>query len=365
MVQDENLPREKPITGALQKKAPSPDGSSLPKDYSTLWKKAFDASPDMISILDNRHRIISVNKAMAGAMRCTPLEARGQPCFQLLHRQDRPPLSCPHHALLEDGLEHHSEVYEERLNKWLLVSVVPLFSEDDHLMGSIHIARDITGQKQVEQALRESEERFRHLSEATVEGVLISRGSTIVTTNSMLSEMMGYTMEEVRGMNLLKFIAPEDRRRLIDYLRSGSIGVNEFRCIRKNGTIFPVEAHSKVIAYQGEMVFQTAIRDLTQQKRDEDQRLIHAKTLGMLELAGAIGHEFNQPIMALQGFLDIVQTKFTETEDISAYLEKMRRQIQRLSSLTRKLRLITQYRTKDYAGGETIIDIEKAASKGS
>lgn len=356
---------EKPITGAEPMEMPSLDGFNLPKDFSALWQAAFDASPDLISILDNQHRIVSVNKAMGQAMQCTPLDARGKHCFQLLHRQDRPPLSCPHHALLEDGKGHHSEVYEERLNKWMLVSVVPLFSNSGQLMGSIHIARDITGQKQMEQALRESEERFRHLSEATVEGVFLSRGSRIVTTNRVLSEMMGYTMEEVHGMSLLKFIAPEDRRKLVKQLRTGRAGVYQFRCIRKDGTIFPVEAHSKVIAYQGNMVFQTAIRDLTQQKHDEEQRLIHGKTLGMLELAGAIGHEFNQPLMALQGFIDIVQAKFSGTKDISPYLDKMRLQIHRMSSLTRKLGHITQYQTKHYAGGETIIDIEKAASKRS
>lgn len=357
--------RDKPITGKAPIKTPSPDGFNLPKDFSAPWQAAFDASPDMISILDNQHRIVSVNKAMGQAMQCTPSEARGRHCFQLLHRQERPPLSCPHHALLEDGKGHHSEVYEERLNKWLLVSVVPLFSDAGELMGSIHIARDITGQKQVEQALRENEERFRHLSEATVEGVFLSRGSRIVTTNRVLSEMLGYTMEEVRGMSLLKFIAPEDRRSMVKHLRTGRTGVYQFRCIRKDGTIFPVEAYSKIIVYQGSMVFQTAIRDLTRQKYDEQQRLIHGKTLGMLELAGAIGHEFNQPLMALQGFIDIVQAKFSGTGDISPYLAKMRLQIQRMSSLTRKLGHITQYQTKHYAGGETIIDIEKAASKGS
>jgi signal transduction histidine kinase len=92
--------------------------------------------------------------------------------------------------------------------------------------------------------------------------------------------------------------------------------------------------------------------------------MIHGKMLGMLELAGAIGHEFNQPLMALQGFIDIVQTKFPENKAISSYLNKMRQQIHRLSSLTRKLGHITKYQTKDYAGGETIIDIDKAASKG-
>jgi PAS domain S-box-containing protein len=365
MAHDRNLPRKNQIAGASQKATPSLEGFSLPKNVSALWQQAIDASPDMISILDNQHRIISVNKAMAAAMQCTPLEAIGRYCFQALHQLDRPPLACPHTALLEDGKGHHSDIYEERLNKWMLVSVVPLFSDDGELLGSIHIARDITSQKQVEQALRESEERFRHLSEATAEGVLLSRGSRIVTTNRVLSEMMGYTMEEMRGMSLLQFIALEDRRRLIDYLRSGGPGVYEFRCIRKDGTVFPVQAHSKIIAYQGNMVFQTAIRDLTQQKLNEEQRLIHGKTLGMLELAGAIGHEFNQPLMALQGFIDIIQTKFPETEAISAYLDKMRQQIQRLGSLTRKLGHITHYRTKDYAGGETIIDINKAASKRS
>jgi PAS domain S-box-containing protein len=364
MAHDRNQPQKTPITGKPQKETRSLDNFSREKHFSALWQQAFDASPDMVSILDNQHRIVSVNKAMAEAMQCTPLEARGRHCFQLLHRQDRPPLSCPHHALLEDGKGHHAEVYEERLNKWLLVSVVPLFSGDGALIGSIHIARDITDQKHIEQALRESEERFRHLSEATVEGVLLSRESRIVTTNRVLSEMMGYSVKEMRGMSLLKFIAPEDRQRLIDHLRSGSTGVYELRCIRKDGTVFPVEAHSKVIAYQGSMVFQTAVRDLTQQKHNEEQRLIHGKTLGMLELAGAVGHEFNQPLMALQGYIDIVQAKFAESETIHSYLEKMRQQILRLSSLTRKLGHITKYRTKDYAGGETIIDIDKAA-KGS
>jgi PAS domain S-box-containing protein len=365
MAHDRDLSPDISSTGKPQKKVRSLDRFSLPNDLSMLWKQAFDASPDMISILDNRHRIFSVNKAMAEAMQCTPLEARGRRCFQMLHRQDHPPLACPHHALLEDGKEHHSEVYEERLNKWMLVSAVPLFSDNGELMGSIHIARDITSQKQGEQALRESEERFRHLSEATVEGVLLSCDSRIVTTNHVLSEMMGYSMAEMRGMSLLRFIAPEDRQRLTDYLRSGSTGVYEFRCIRKDGTAFPVEAHSKVITYKSSMVFQTAIRDLTQQKRNEEQRLIHGKTLGMLELAGAVGHEFNQPLMALQGYIGIVAAKFAETEAICSYLDKMRQQIQRLGSLTRKLGHITKYRTKDYAGGETIIDIDKAASRES
>jgi PAS domain S-box-containing protein len=360
---DRDLSPERLQTGKSVTETHSSNTSEPPMDFSRLWQQAFDASPDMISVLDSQHRIVAVNKAMAETLHCPPSNARGRYCYQLVHGENRPPLFCPHRALLEDGQQHHSEIYEERLNLWLLVSVVPLCGDEGELLGSIHIARDITAQKQAEQALRESEERLRHLSEATAEGVLLSHGSRILTTNNVLSEMIGYPMEEVQGMSLLRFIASEDRQRLIDYLRSGRTEVCEFQCVRKDGTVFPVAAHSKIIAFKGGMVYQTAIRDLTQQKSNEQQRLIHGKTLGMLELAGAVSHEFNQPLMALQGYLDIVRAKFPETDSVTPYLDKMRLQIHRLGSLTRKLRHIIRYRTKGYAGGETIIDIDKSASK--
>ena len=332
-------------------------------DFPALWQQAYNASPDMISILDTRHRIVSVNRAMAKALQRTPAEARGHYCYQIMHHSENPPLACPHRALLEDGREHHAEIYEERLNQWLLVSVTPVYGENDRLIGSIHIARDITRQKQAEQALRESEERLRHLSEATMEGVLLSEESRIIAANGVLTEMVGYSMEEVRGMNLFKFIVPQDRHRLIHAIRNNLTGVYEFQCIRKDGTVFPIEARTRAITYKGSMVYQTAIRDLSEQKRIEQQRLAHEKMQGVLEMAGAVCHEFNQPLMALQGFIDILQAKASDHETLSGPLYKMRQQIHRLSDLTRKLMRIARYETKAYARGEKIIDIDQAASE--
>ena len=344
-------------------RTPTSGGKPPGREFSTLWQQAYDASPDMISILDVRHRIISVNKAMAKAMQCSPSKAKGRHCFELLHESDQPPAACPHRDLLADGKEHQSEIYEQRMNLWLLVSVTPLYDDDNALMGSIHIARDITRQKQIEQALRESEERFRHLSEATMEGVLLSEDSNIIAANKVLTEMVGYSMEELRGMNLLKFIVPKDRNRLIRYLRNGRSGIYEFQCVRKDRTVFPIEAHSRAITYKGGMVYQTAIRDLTEQKRIEQQRLAQEKMQGVLELAGAVCHEINQPLMALQGFIDIVRARTANSGAIDKHLEKMREQIDRMGVLTRKLMNITKYETKAYAGGEKIIDIDQAASK--
>ncbi|MCP4046722.1 MAG: PAS domain S-box protein, partial [Gammaproteobacteria bacterium] len=301
------------------------------------WQQAFDASPDLISIHDIHHRILFANKAMAESAGCSTLDAQGRQCYQLLHQSDCPPFGCPHNALLEDGQEHRSEIYEDRLNIWLLVSVTPIYNAAGELTGSIHIARDITHLKQIEQALRESEERYRQLSEATLEGVLLSAESRILATNKVLADMLGYSMEELPGMRLVKFVAPKDRERLIRYLKDRQTGVYEFLCIKRDGTTFPVETHSRSVTYKGRIVFQTAIRDLTEQKLAEKEHISHERLQGVLEMAGAVCHELNQPLMALTGYMEILELKLENDDPMGDKLVKMSKQMVRIQEITRKL----------------------------
>ena len=332
------------------------------QDFLSLWASAFNASPELISILDNRHRIAAVNDAMARAMGCSAQDAKGKHCYELLHLSDRPPLACPHKAMLEDGNPQQAELYEENIDQWLYISVTPLKNAKGELLGSIHIARNITAQKRIEQALRESEERFHHLSEATMEGVLLSEGATIIAANQVLADMMGYKPGELPGRHLVDFIAPHDRERLNHYLRNRLTGVHELDCIRKDGSIFPIEAHSKAVSYKNSMVYQTAIRDLSQQKSIEQERARRERLQGVLEMAGAVCHEINQPMMALYGYMDIFSKRASREDPLTESIAKMAQQLQRIEQITQKLMRITAYKTKDYAGGDTIIDIDQAAS---
>lgn len=330
-------------------------------DFSRLWQMAFDATEDMISVLDMGHRIIAVNKAMADAMGCTPDEAVGRSCYNLVHRAENPPMACPHKALLEDGQAHRSEIYDEGLDMWMQISVTPLYDSNQELAGSIHISRDITPLKRSEQAHRESEERYHHLSEATREGVLLSADSTIIATNRVLADMMGYRVKEMIGMNMLKFVAPNHRDRLIRSLRDRRAGSHNYDCIRKDGTIFSIEAHSRAISYKGGMIYQTAIRDLTEQIRIEKERRQHERMRGVLEMAGAVCHEINQPLMALQGFMELLSSRRQMKDDTGTHLSRMNEQVERIKTLTRKIMNITKYETKDYVGGEKIIDIDQSS----
>lgn len=361
MKNDPNLRHQIPKTTDT-KIDPAPSGLvAAMGDSDRIWQIAFDASPDMIAILDTEHQILAVNSAMAKAMGCSPEQARGHRCYNLFHKSDGPALACPHRALLEDGKTHQSEIYEERLDTWMLVTVKPLYNRDKVLVGSIHIARDITQQKRSEQAYRESEERYHHLSEATIDGVLLSEDSTIIAANQVLADMTAYNIKDLIGMNMLRLVTPHDRSRLIQSLRNRTAGIHTFECVRKDGTVFPIETRSRAVAYKGGMVYQTAIRDLTEQKRIEQERAQRERMQGALEMAGAVCHEINQPLMALQGFMEILASKIELNDKASRSLHRMEDQVERIKKLTHKLMHITKYETKDYAGGDKIIDIHQAA----
>jgi PAS domain S-box-containing protein len=117
--------------------------------------------PDLIAIMDDRHRIVRANRAMAERLGVTPHDCAGQECYLVVHGSDHPPGLCPHALTLADGLNHQAEVHEERLDGHFLVTTTPLLDERGAMIGSVHVARDITERKRVEEALRESEERVR------------------------------------------------------------------------------------------------------------------------------------------------------------------------------------------------------------
>jgi PAS domain S-box-containing protein len=120
------------------------------------WELTFDAVPDLICILDREHRIRRVNRALAAALGVEPQNLIGRPCYEYLHRTAAPPEFCPHSKLLADGREHTAEVQE--FDRDFLVTASPLHDAEGKVLGSVHVARDITARKRAEAALRQSRE---------------------------------------------------------------------------------------------------------------------------------------------------------------------------------------------------------------
>ena len=125
----------------------------------------FNTVPDHIAVIDSQYRIQRVNNSLADKLKCTQERLIGEPCYKYICRAESPPSSCPHAKMLNDGKEHLAEIYNRHLEMNLLVTISPLYDDEDKLIGGAHVARDITTHKKTEKALRESEEKGEKKSE--------------------------------------------------------------------------------------------------------------------------------------------------------------------------------------------------------
>ena len=127
------------------------------------WERTMDAMPDLIALLDLDQRIVRINRPMAAVMELTPAEILGLKCYHCMHSTKCPPEQCPHLAMLADGQPHTVEIYEELFDRTFEISVVPRYDADNTtLIGSIHVARDITNRKQVEKEQKKLQSQLLH-----------------------------------------------------------------------------------------------------------------------------------------------------------------------------------------------------------
>jgi PAS domain S-box-containing protein len=119
------------------------------------WEQTFDTVPDAVAVLDQHHRIVRVNRAMANRLGIPPAACAGRMCFEVVHGLPEAPPWCPHTATCRDRREYTAELHEPRLGGCFLVTTTPRFDAQGALVGAIHVARDITEHKRAEAELRQ------------------------------------------------------------------------------------------------------------------------------------------------------------------------------------------------------------------
>jgi diguanylate cyclase (GGDEF)-like protein/PAS domain S-box-containing protein len=150
--------------------------------------------------------------------------------------------------------------------RWIRIESEPtVLPNGDSLWNGVIF--DISQQKQAEEQLRESEERFKALHNASFGGIAIHDNGFILECNQGLSEMTQYSLAELIGMDGLMLIAPDDRELVRNRISSGYEKSYEAKGIRKNGQIFPMQLEARNIPYKGRTVRVVEFRDITELKK--------------------------------------------------------------------------------------------------
>ena len=145
-------------------------------------------------------------------------------------------------------------------------------------------------------ALEDSDDRWRALSEATFEGVVVHERGLVVLANAAAERMFGVGPGGLEGRALLDFVAPESHDLVRAKVTAGDPGPYEGLGLRSDGTVFPTEVQARTVVRHGQPCRMIAVRDLTLRKQVEATLAASDRLASLGQLAAGVAHEINNPL---------------------------------------------------------------------
>jgi PAS domain S-box-containing protein len=281
---------------------------------------------DSMIMIDRELNVIWYNEK---AKETFALGCDGAKCHDMLCKRPWPCEPYPCYALqaFQDGGIHNSDATlktrEGQDAFFHCVANAALRDERGNPTAVLTILRDITDRKAAENAVMESEKKYRTLFEDSVEAMSISRDGRMIDVNPAWLVLHGYKDKgEVLGRDVMEFIQPEDRHILVE--RRETWPHHDFRSyqirdIRRDGDIVDIEICASKIALAGQGAILTTIRDITEKKRTErekkslEERLARSEKMEAIgTLAGGVAHDLNNILGGMVGYPDLLLMEVPE-----------------------------------------------------
>ncbi|MEN6446820.1 MAG: PAS domain S-box protein [Syntrophaceae bacterium] len=232
----------------------------------------------------------------------------------------------------------------------ITVSVLP--DEKGAPSGLIGVTRDITERRRAEDALRESEERFRKMAEVSSDlfWMVTPDWSRTIYASAAFEKIFGISCEEVYRDPLawLTLVHPEDLAREKNFLKSfsGQDHDHEYRIVRPDGTVRWIQNRgSSIRDAEGNVLFLTGMaEDITERKqageerRTYEMRLMRAQKMEAIgTLAGGIAHDFNNILSAIIGYSELAQEDLDHDSHAHTCIEEILKAGERATDLVRQI----------------------------
>ncbi len=236
-------------------------------------KAIIDSAPEAIVVTDEEGGIRMLNPAAARGL--SSMSALCHPCGRPCDRHEQPLVRSAWHGETVRG-QHLSLTGPDGGIREILANTAPIVGDDGQRLGAVGVFQDITEQKRIDEALRESRERYRTLVDNSPAMIAIHDGEKYLFINPAGMRLLGAkTPGEILGQPITRFLHPDSHdmiRVRAEQLQSGAavIPPAEVRLLRLDGTVVTVESVGHPFAYQGRTAMQVVSRDVTERKRMEE-----------------------------------------------------------------------------------------------
>jgi len=232
---------------------------------------------------DRDMTVVWANRTACDSVGLAPEEIVGKTCYKLWQGRSSPCDRCPVERTLEAGGPHAEEMATPDGKQWFVRSS-PVEDENGDLVGVVEITMDITDRKRAEEALRESEERYRAIFEQAADSIILIDPETaaFVEFNDQAHTNLGYTRQEFEKLTLADidvFESAADVAEHVDNIVKSGSGIFETKHSAKNGDVRDIEVNSRPVSIQGKSYIHAIWRDVTEAKRARERLEQQAKVL--------------------------------------------------------------------------------------
>ena len=243
------------------------------RESEEKYKQLIENANDIIYGTDIDGNIIFVNPVAERVIGYSEEELIGKNFIDLIHPdwgQDADRFYRAQFAEKNLNTYHEFPVIAKDGTEIWIGQNVQLAMEGEKIIGFQAVARDITDRKLWEATIRDSEERFRRLSEVAFEGIVIHDNGIIIDANVAFADILGYSPSELIGMNALDFATEESREKASQAISTGSEEIYVGEAVRRDGSTIQVEIQGRNIPFEGKVIRAIAVRDITDRMQMEE-----------------------------------------------------------------------------------------------
>lgn len=258
----------------------------IERKYTRLFEKLskaeqeksviLDAMSELVIYLDTDMKVIWANKAMHEAFKLEQGQLDGKYCYNALHNRSKACSACPAKKTLITGEPHEVEDLSSYEKIWVLRSY-PVQNEKGILTGIVEIVTDVTERRKAEEAMRQSEMKYRELFENANDIIyFLDFEGNVLSCNVAASKTWGHDPEQMRNLNIKHFFDQDYlplAQTIMQKQRDGIEDPNpqEFLTYTRDGETVWVEVNTRIVRENGEPVsIQAIARNITERKRMEE-----------------------------------------------------------------------------------------------